>query len=58
MAIQAIGKEKVHPGGLSKPEENKKGHQPQNVAYMGCSSIGNLLNGSAQQPTDASAVRA
>ena len=57
MAIQAIGKEKVHSGGLSKQEENKKGHQPQNVAYMGCS-IGNLLNGSAQQPTDASAVRA
>ncbi|MEI8128553.1 MAG: hypothetical protein WCG95_02945 [bacterium] len=57
MAIQAIGKEKVHSGGLSKQEENKKGHQPQNVAYMGCS-IGNLLNGSAQPPTDASAVRA
>jgi len=57
MAIQAIGKEKVHSGGLSKQEENKKGHQTQNVAYMG-PNIGNILNGSTQQPNDASAIRA
>ena len=57
MAIQAIGKEKVHSGGfLSQPEEKEKGKQPQNVAYMGFN-IGNILNGSAQPPTDASAVR-
>lgn len=52
--IGAIGEKKVS-SGFTKPEEKEE--QSKKVAYMG-PNIGALLNGSAQQPTDASAVRA